>query len=443
MTSNTKETLNTEKMKTQLNFKLLITTAILLFASQLLWAKSYEDSKTLNKSTTVPADVSINLSNHAGDIKINTTDDKTVSISTEIKVDARSQEDAAKLIAAIEAFEFNLTGNRLNIDTRFYKNMNSVNGRSTITLLNGDKIKINDFEIRHEMNIPKTANLNLENKYSSVFIGEIEGKTKLNLYNSELRSEGFLATFELEAKYSKLYVEKFAEEATFNLYDTDIEFKTSHDITIDSKYSKVEGNKAGNLKINSYDDKVLIDAFSNLKMEAKYSDLVSEAVLDNVSLDLYDCNLKIQSAKSVMFTGKYSDLELGKVKTLTIPDSYDNNIYLDKTISIEIAQSKYSKYEIESTSKLSIISYNDNIDIAQLNTDFEGISFDGKYGKLIIGAGSVPFKIDAQMKYGKVDYPKSLTPSRHIEKSGELELLAGDKGNTILIRGYDNTVAID
>nr|WP_321358565.1 hypothetical protein [uncultured Draconibacterium sp.] len=430
-------------MKTRLHFKLLLTVAVLLMGSQLVWAQNYEASKTLNKSAAVPAGLSINLSNHAGDIKINTTNDKTVSISTEIKVDARSREDAEKLLAAIEAFEFKLSGNRLNIDTRFYKSMNSVNGRSTITLLNGDKVKIKDFEIRHEMNIPKSASLNLENKYSSVFIGEIEGENKLNLYNSELRAEGFLSAVELEAKYSKLQVEKFDNDATFNLYDTDIEFKTATDISIDSKYSKIKGTKAGNLKINSYDDKVLIDDFSNLKMEAKYSDLVSEAVLDKLSLDLYDCNLKIQSAKSAEFTGKYSDLELGKVKTLNIPDSYDNNIYLDKTISIDIAQSKYSKYEIESMTKLSILSYDDDIEIGELNSDFEGISFDGKYGKLIIDAGSVPFKIDAQMKYGKVDFPKSLSPTRHIEKSGELELLAGDKGNTILIRGYDNTVAID
>ncbi|WP_319479515.1 hypothetical protein [uncultured Draconibacterium sp.] len=429
-------------MKKQLHFKVLFTVAILLIGSQLLWAQSYEASKKLNKSTAVPADISINLSNHAADIKINTTNDKTVSISTEIKVDARSKEDAEKLIAAIEKFEFDLRGNRIHIDTRFYKSMNSINGRSTITLLNGDKVKIKDFEIRHEMNIPKSASLSLENKYSSVFIGEIEGKTKLNLYNSELRSEGFLSTFKLEAKYSKLHVEKFADEATFDLYDTDIEFKTAGDITIDSKYSKIEGGKAGNLKINSYDDKVLINDFSNLKMEAKYSDLVSEADIDELSLDLYDCNLKIQSAKSAEFTGKYSDLELGKVKTLTIPDSYNNNIYLDKTISINIAQSKYSKYEIGATTKLSIISHDDDIDIDQLNSDFEGISFDGKYGKLIIDAGSVPFKIDALMKYGKVDFPKSLLPTRHIEKSGELELLAGDKGNTILIRGYDNTITI-
>ncbi|WP_303920944.1 hypothetical protein [Draconibacterium sediminis] len=429
-------------MKKQLHFK-LITVAILLMSSHFVWAQSYEASKKLNKSAGVPADISINLSNHAADIKINTTNDKTVSISTEIKVNAHSREDAEKLIAAIEAFEFELKGNRINVDTRFYKSMNSINGRSTITLLNGDKVKIKDFEIRHEMNIPKSASLNLENKYSSVSIGEIEGENKLNLYNSELRAEGFQSTVELEAKYSKLHVEKFNDEATFNLYDTDIEFKTAGNITIESKYSKIEGIKAGNLKINSYDDKVLIDGFNNLKMEAKYTDLVSAAEIDKLSLDLYDCNLKIQSAKSAEFTGKYSDLELGKVKTLTIPESYDNNIYLDKTISIDIAQSKYSKYEIQSTTKLSIISYDDDIDIDQLNTDFEGISFDGKYGKLIINAGAVPFKIDAQMKYGKVDFPQSLSPTRHIEKSGELELLAGDKGNTIIIRGYDNTVAID
>ncbi|MDX8341513.1 hypothetical protein SLH46_20105 [Draconibacterium sp. IB214405] len=430
-------------MKTRLHFKFLVTIAAFLIGSQLGWAQNYEASKTLNKSASVKADVRINLSNHAGDIKINTTNDNTVTISTEIKVDASNREDAEKLIAAIEAFEFDQRGNTLDIDTRFYKNMNSTNGRSTITLLNGDKVKIKDFEIRHEMNIPKSANLNLENKYSSVSLGESSGENKLNLYSSELHAEGFLSVVGLEAKYSKLHVEKFNDKANFILYDTDIEFKTAGDINIESKYSKIEGSTAANLEIESYDDKVLIDGFSNLKMDAKYTDLVSEAELEKLSLNLYDCNLKISSAKSAEFSGKYSELKLGKVKTLTIPESYDNDIYLDKTVSIDITESKYSKYIIKSTSKLSIVGYDDDIDIDELNTDFEGISFDAKYGKLIINAGSVPFKIDAQMKYGKVDFPKTLLPSRHVEKSGELELLAGDKGNTILIRGYDNTVNIE
>ncbi len=426
----------------QLHFKLFLTTALLIGVVFAGLAQSYSSTKTLNKSTAVPNDVSINLSNHSGDIKINTTNDNSVSIKTEINVTARSEEDAKKLIKAIENFEFELNGNVMDIDTRFYKSMNSVNGRTTVTLENGDKIKIKEFEIKHEVNIPKSAELNLKNKYSSVILGELETGANLNLYSSKLRAEGFQASLVLETKYSKLQVEKL-EDATFRFYDSDIVFKTAGKLDINSKYSKFEGNKTGDLKINSYDDKILINEFGNLKMEAKYSDLVSEAVLDNIDLNLYDCNLKINSAKTATYNGKYSDLKLGNVKNLTIPSSYDNDIYLNKTVNINITESKYSKYIIAANSKLEINSYDDDIIIDELNSDFEGISFDGKYGKLKIDAGSVPYKVDVQMKYGKVNLPESVPITKHIEKSSELEMLGGSNGGTIKIRGYDNTVTVE
>ncbi len=430
-------------MKQQLHFKLFVAATLLFLAGHTVWAQSYDTSKKLSKSAAVPANVSINLSNHSGDIKINTTNDNSISIQTEIKVTARSKEDADKLINAIENFEFDLHGSEMDIDTRFYKSMNSVNGRTTVTLRNGDKIKIKEFEIRHELNIPKSAELNMQNKYSSVILGEMETEAQLNLYSSKFKSEGFLAPVKIETKYSKLQVEKFDKDATLNFYDSDIEFKTAGNLKINSKYSKFEGQKAGDLSVESYDDKIMVDEFTNLKMEAKYTDLVSEAVIDNLDLNLYDCNLQINSAKSATFNGKYSDLKLGKVRNLTIPSSYDNDIYLDKTISIDITESKYSKYIIASTSKLEINGYDDNISIDELNSDFEGISFDGKYGKLKIDAGSVPFKVDVFMKYGKVNLPESYTISKQIEKNSELEMLGGTSGGTLKIRGYDNTVNVE
>jgi len=428
-------------MMKQLYFRILLIVVLILSGSATI-AQNYEASKTLSKSKGVPADVTIDISNHSGDIRFNTTNNKSVSIQTEIHVSAKSKEDANKIIKAIENFEFDLRGNVLDIDTRFYRNMQSNNSRIILTLLNGDKVRIRDIKIKHELNIPKTADLKLHNKYSNVFLESLEGEVFLNLYNSKLTAGNFEQETTFDSKYSKLQIENFNNRCALNLYDTDIRFKNASDLEITSKYSKVEGNKAGKLNIDSYDDKVFIDEFSDLKLEAKYSDLTSEAVLDNLVLDLYDSNVKISSAKLGGFKGKYSDLKLGDVKELKITESYDNNVYLGKTKNVSIAQSKYSKYELGSNSKFELTGYDDDVEIDELNSDFAGISMDGKYSKLELDAGSVPFKVDFKMKYGKVDIPESVNLTKHIEKNSEKEMLSNDSGAAIVVRGYDMKVVI-
>ncbi|MCY1720253.1 hypothetical protein OU798_07855 [Prolixibacteraceae bacterium Z1-6] len=429
-------------MKKQLLFKTLLLAIALLFANKAVLSQNYEAGKTLEKSAAVPENVDILISNHSGDIDFSTTNESSVKIHTDIKVTTKTKEEADKLMEAIENFKFNLNGNTLNIDTRFYKSMNTINGRSTITLLNGDKIKIKDFDISHKISIPKSASLNLKNKYSNVSMESLNGSVQLNLYSSKLTARNFASDVSIESKYSKLYVSDFNAITKLDLYDTDIVFKSANDLNIQSKYSKFEGNKAGSLTINSYDDDFKIDVFTDLKMEAKYSGLVSEAVLNMLDLDLYDSDIIIASAKQARFSGKYCELKLGNVKELNIPSSYDNDIYLGKTVRVQIDESKYSLYEMNATSNFSIIGYDDEVKIAKLNSDFESISVDGKYGKLSINPGSAPFKIDAQMKYGKVDFPESLKVSKRIEKNSELEIMAGENGGTVKIRGYDMKVTI-
>ncbi|WP_167604937.1 hypothetical protein [Maribellus sediminis] len=428
-------------MKKQLLFKFSMFTALIL-SSALVLAQDYETSKTVSKSLAVPNDVKIEMTNHSGDVKFVLSNSNEVSLKTSVNLHVRDESDAKRILEAIDEFEFDLQGSRLKIDTRFYRNMNTINNRSTLTLLNGDKVKLKDFTISHEISIPVNAQIDLENKYSNVSLPDLKGPAKLNLYNSKLNAEDFESSLELEAKYSKLYVSDLKAETQLTLYDTDVEFASAGAMKVESKYSRLEGDKAQSLNINSYDDKIFVDELNSLEMEAKYSDLESEAELNDVKLNLYDCNLKIASAKDLKFDGKYCELKLGNVKNMVIGQSYDNDFYLKKSQSIQISESKYSSYSMSTNSQFKIIGYDDRVSIEKLSDNFEGISFDCKYGKLNIGSGSVPFRVDVMMKYGKIDLPDSLEPTKHIEKNSELEIMAGKEGGVISIRGYDNTIQI-
>lgn len=429
-------------MKTTFQFKNLLFVVLFAFVCTPLFSQNYETTKTVNKWENIDANGTIDITNRSGDFIITTSTSNKVILLTSIKVTGKSQEDVDKVVSAIENFDFKKTGNRLTINTRFYKSMNSINNRSTIVLLSGGKARVRDFKISHELQIPETCNLVINNKYSDIELQDTKGRAEFNLYSSKLHSQNILNNVVVEAKYSKLYMKEISGDIRLDIYDTDIEFISAQNLSVESKYSKIKAERVGELTVDSYDDKFTIDNIKSLKLDAKYSDLESRAELDELTLELYDCNIEIESAKSGSFSGKYSELKLGDVKQMNIGNSYDNDLYFNKTMDISVEESKYSKYEFGEIAKFTLAGYDDNIEIDKLNSEFSGISVSGKYGKIDIYAGSVPYQLYFKLKYPKIDIPESVELVKHIEKSNELELVGNKTGGKISVEGYDMKVVV-
>lgn len=87
--------------------------------------------------------------------------------------------------------------------------------------------------------------------------------------------------------------------------------------------------------------------------------------------------------------------------------------------------------------------YDCNIKIGKLNSDFNGLSINGKYEKMEVNAGSVPFRVDFNIKYPKIDIPESVKISKQIKDNSSLELVGGNSGGSFKIEGYDMKVTIE
>ncbi len=432
-------------MKTRLQFKIFV--AAVFFTTLLTspgFAQKYDGTKTNVKSAAVPANVILQVKNHSGDIKISTSAVNNVTLNTKIEISGNSKADVDKVTAAIGNLKFELRGNILEIDTRFYKNMNTINNRSTITLLDGDKVNIKDFKISHELQVPKSAAIELDNKYSDIEMQPVDGPAKFVIYSSKLNAGDFGDDVSIESKYSKIRIGNIKSNAKFDFYDSNLELESSNNLTLKSKYSKYIIKKTGNAEIDSYDDKLNITELSGLNLISKYSDFESTSALKDLKLDLYDSNVKVKSAVNASFNGKYCDLHLGDITDFQISESYDNNIYLGNVKRMIVGSSKYSLYELSAVTEISMNDmYDENLKISGLNSDFRGISVNGKYGQLFVNAGSVPFKTDFKIKYPKVTLPENLKISKQIKDNSNLELVAGDAGGTIKINGYDMKVVIE
>jgi hypothetical protein len=222
-------------MKKILLYKTAFVLVVFILISGSINAQNYQQLKSLNKSIVVPDGIRISMKNKSGDLKINTSEENVVSIKTDIKVNGKSKEDVEMVIDAIENFKFDLNGNSLEIDTRFYKLMMNIGIRQTMTLLNGEKVRIKEVEVTHVLNIPKSALFELDNKYGDIEMQSHGGEVDLVLYNTKINAGDFGGNVKMAMKYSKAYMGNF-KHADFDLYDSDVFVKKCGDVDVISKY---------------------------------------------------------------------------------------------------------------------------------------------------------------------------------------------------------------
>lgn len=427
-------------MKNRFKKTILPVLGILLFTG-IAYGQNYNGSKTLNKTVAVAADIHISMSNSSGDIEIVAGDVNSVTIKTDAKIEGKSKEDVDKVIKAIENFTFELNGNNLQIDTRFYKNMNSNGFRSTLTLLDGEKVEIKEFEIKHVLTIPKSAWLRLDNKYSEIEMQDISGNVEFSLYSSTIHAGNFGGEAKISMKYSKAFLGDL-KDVTFDLYDSDAVLKNCGDVNISSKYSKFEAEKTGNLKIDSYDDNYSVRSVPQISVVAKYSDFEFPSAVDEARLDFYDSNLKTGGLAQCSYSGKYSELIFGSIKNLDISASYDDSFKAGKVKLAKIAESKYSDYTFEEAAGFVYSGYDDNIILSALNQGEGEINVTGKYVKLNITAGATPYQVNFKIQYPKINIPDNVAISQKISENSHLTLIGNSSGKKIIVNGYDMTVNI-
>ncbi len=424
-------------------FKSLALLFIFAFSGIVVTA-SNEFSKSLQKSAGVPDGTKIIVTNKSGDMDISITKNNKVTIHTQIRVEGNHNEDIKKLVKAIEGFTFEQQGSNFIIDTRFWKKMHTINGKTTIELQNGDKVKIKDFEISHTLEIPASSEFQLKNKYSDVNLESLTEQAYLEMYDGDLVAGNFEASLELNMKYADASLGT-CKNITFKLYDSDVKVSSANDIKIESKYSSIQAGIANNIIANSYDDKFKFQKINNAEIVSKYTHMKLGEGLKSLKLDIYDCTLEAADVGKVVFNSKYSELGFSEVGMINSDSSYDDNLVIAELGKMNIGQSKYSTYKIGTLmSSLGATGYDDIFKIEKLKTGFEEVNLKGKYVKLHMNVeSSANYSLLVNAKYPKLDLPPGLTISEKVKQKEHLKLKAtsgnGD-GGKIVIEGYDMVI---
>jgi hypothetical protein len=303
--------------------------------------------------------------------------------------------------------------------------------------------------MKGELWLPAGNSFNLDSKYSTINMGDFNGKLSLSLYNDNLYGGGLAESLTMTAKYANIEF-KDINGIHAELYNCTFEAGKIGVTELDSKYSRLKAATAGKVTIDSYNDKFEFTTTGDLKFSSKYSDLTS-SVSGKVTLDTYNGTIIINECKSVSLSSKYAEFRFGKTGEIRIGDSYNDKFDIGLVTSVTVDVSKYSNFKIDElgTSLRESDGYNDKITVGKASADLKEITMTGKYNELSVGIpSSLNLRLKAEIKYPTFEFNEaSFTIKTKISDDSGLQfegIRGTEKENLPLVevKGYNMTVRI-
>jgi len=404
----------------------------------------------------------VRIKHRYGLLKVIESSDDKVHLNARMRVEGNDEDEIQKALAQFE-MDINELGNQVIIETDLgIKNWNGRNGKIYLTFKNGAKVKgLNKFTVEMLLAVPDLKLLDLTNKYEDIIIDhDFAGDLVMEVYDGDLKAKNIAGKLELYVKYGKAI---FADigDAELTLYDAEMEMETGKSIKLASKYSEYTIGDTESLEINAYDDKFeLGNVKGRLEIKDKYSEMevgnFGEAILEvhdgdfdakkggNLTItDTKYAKYRITEVDNLMIEGthddkfiikkvgefevdvtKYTEFEIdhlaGKFK---VRDSHDDKFEIGTLTDLLVNQSKYTEFEIGNLSgQVSLFdSHDDKLDIREVAPSFKGLKMNGKYTKVNMDIpSSVKYEIDAELKYGGIEYDESAFESQYYKEKDSI-----------------------
>ncbi len=435
------------KTKNQkLPFNIIIVTILILISNTI---KAQEQKESFDKIYPLSATGNLEFNCYDTDLKVKTWNKDEVKLTGEIIITGGDKEDQDKLFEVFKNPEITQGLNSLKIFTNLAKNTITVGPITTITLVNGNKIKINKYTAKYTLWIPESVAFILKSKYNDIEIAPLKGKIMFDLYDADLTLAGFGSDAQFDLKYSNASIGK-GGNAILNVYDSDIEAIELNNVNIESKYSGITIGIANALKVNSYDDDVVFEKANSLISVAKYSDFKIKGDLNTANLDFYDSDITGLNIGQLMLTGKYSEVKAGNVNQLYIKNIYDSDIRLAEVGDFICDESKYD-YIVFSGIKTSVKmqdAYDSDLIVGKVDQSFKFFEGNFKYCSINMPLDpALNFSLEFETTYGEVKYPKErfLKNITSIKENGKHQFSGSTSENApcnIKFTAYDSNVSL-
>jgi hypothetical protein len=284
----------------------------------------FTESKQINKRFKATRETRVEITNKYGDIKINTWDKDSIVFEIKIRVEDKK---LSKLEKLIEDVEIDFTGSQHFIiahtkvgESRSGLEKEILNLKESVFQSDGK------IEIDYTVWMPKSNQLNVENKFGDVYIGDYWGDIEINLSNGNLKSHDFSGKTRLILSFGDATINKM-KSGTLDCNYSEIYIKEAEKLQITSKSSEFEITEITEINADSRRDKFRIYLINNLTASGSFT------------------NYRITEFKNMLnLKSEYGDLDIEKVA----PDF--KSVYIEsKSMDINLGFSDKSEFDFDLT----------------------------------------------------------------------------------------------
>tara|TARA_R110002050_G_scaffold244268_1_gene380921 strand:+ start:76438 stop:77481 length:1044 start_codon:yes stop_codon:yes gene_type:complete len=270
--------------------------SVLFFGLQVFAGGLEEYKKQYHESFKVNSDVVLTVENKFGFVKIVTSETDHIIIDVTVKVEAKNQEKAQKLLDKIE---IELEGNASNVSaiTTIVKNAN-----------------FKELAIDYTITMPVSGNVDITNKFGSLYLNELNGNSKLYVAYGSL-DIGSLNSQEnnITVKFGSGKV-KYAQYLDYTTRYSAATIKRAKLLNMDNQYGAVTVGEVGRMSLtNAYGD-VELGTIVELTIHTRFGDVDVEGVISSLDLDTQygdvDIDFISKDFETVIVDASFGDVDL-------------------------------------------------------------------------------------------------------------------------------------
>ncbi|MBN2173542.1 MAG: hypothetical protein JW731_05390 [Bacteroidales bacterium] len=248
-----------------------------------LHASGDEFTKTVNKSFDINKDAMLKVTNKFGKIQCTNWDKNVIAVDVTITVEASSQEKANryfdKIRIEIEGGRDNVTATT-ELDDNVFDKMN------------------NELSIDYLISMPKSVNIDLDNKFGDIILDEVSGNSNIDLSYGNIKCKRLTGSKNiLEIKFSEGYI-GYINDGELDLKYSELDIDEVNRLNAESKFSDFEIGKADVITLESGYDDDMIGSVRDLDIEASFSDVEVRRLDERLVVDFDYGELKVKEIGS-------------------------------------------------------------------------------------------------------------------------------------------------
>ena len=433
----------------------IVLTKIIIGSCIFIATADIEKERTIVQPFSVSAMSQVKVLHERGDLNVEYTAGTEPKVI--VQVIARG-EDEQDLDLLLSKFSVSVQGQAENVEIISSSNIKNWNQtkvafvkRSKIIFEDGTIISsiVEDLKATMTLQIPKIAQLSLQNKYHDINVPEIDFDININQFSAVINLGNVTGQIFVEMKYGKLFGGS-GQETKLDLFDSQASLKNVGKLEISDKYSEITLGNADEAIVQLFDSELEMgDVGGKCNVVDKYSKIT----LGNFEFgewEIFDSKVICKNVGSYDLHSKYSTVEIENIQSLEL-ESFDDDFTIKSLDKLTASNSKYTRYRLLKTKDQLVFeqSFDDQIDIDAIESTFSKFVLNGKYNKIKIPVRDSEYHLDIDCQYGKATYDEDrIEVVKLVDKDTKFILQgktkgAGSNSPSISVKGFDNNLILN